>query len=85
MPLHSNSQSHFWVFPGDSGKKESGSELHKMGLREKSALKNRGELSELEILVQEWESSLSFGVEMYLNIKHYFSVNMGSKRIQISW
>lgn len=62
MPLHSNSESHFWGFPEDSGKKESASELHKMGLREKSALKNRGELSQLEMLVQEWEPSLSFGV-----------------------
>lgn len=48
-------------------------ELHKMGLGEKkNALKNRGELSELEMLGQERESSLSFGIYMYLNIKHYF-------------
>lgn len=43
-----------------------------MGLGEENTLKNRGELSELEMLVQEQESSVSFGLYMDLNIKHHF-------------
>lgn len=42
-----------------------------MGQGERNTLKNGGELSELGMLVQEWESSLSYGVYMCLNIKHY--------------
>lgn len=43
-----------------------------MGLREKNTLKNKDEISELEMPVQELESYFSSGVYMYLNSKYYF-------------